>query len=72
MSAVMPASVHSGTGTPREESERNKMASSGNEELFKTGDVAVIVDQKHSAGNQDLFRSGFAKSEKESDVKSLQ
>ena len=46
----MPASVHSGSATPKE-SEHNKMASSGNEELFKTGDVHIVVDQKHSTGN---------------------
>ncbi len=50
MTAVMPASVHSGTGTPKG-SEANKMASSGQEELFRTGDVAVVVDQKLSTGN---------------------
>ena len=66
MTAVMPASVHSGTAS-RKGSEHNKMASSGNEELFKTHEVIGIVngDKKGSTGNQEMFRSGFAKSEKE-------
>ena len=66
MTAVMPASVHSATASQKG-SEANKMASSGNAELFKTGEVMGIAngDKKGSTGNQEMFRSGFAKSDKE-------
>ena len=74
MTAGMPAGAasngHSGTGTPRA-SEGQKMASSGNEDLFKTGGV-MHVDNKLSTGNEDLFKSGFAKSAEDDAVKSVQ
>ena len=60
----------SGSGTPRG-AESNKMGSSGNEDLFKTG-VIGVVDNKNVTGNEDLFKSGFAKSVDDSDLKSLQ
>ena len=46
----MPESIHSGSEIPKD-SELNKMASSGQEELFKADDVQIVVDQKHSTGN---------------------
>ena len=74
MTAVMPAGAasngHSGIGTPRA-SEGQKMASSGNEDLFKTGGV-MHVDNKLSTGNEDLFKSGFAKSAEDDAAKSVQ
>ena len=61
----MPASVHSGTASVKDSEHNNKMASSGNEELFKTTDVVgvPVTDKKGSTGNQEMFRSGFAQSE---------
>ena len=47
------------------------MESSGNAELFKTQEIA-LADNRLSSGNENLFKSNFAKSEKESDAKSLQ
>ena len=70
MAAVMPQSVNSSSNSQKGTS-RNKMDSSGNAELFKTQEIA-IVDNKLSSGNENLFKSNFAKSEKESDAKSLQ
>lgn len=70
MAAVMPPSVHSSTNSQKG-TNRNKMESSGNAELFKTQEIA-LADNRLSSGNENLFKSNFAKSEKESDAKSLQ
>ena len=60
----------SGSNTPKGDP-NDKMASTGNEDLFKTG-VIGVVDNKNVTGNEDLFKSGFAKSEVDSNRKSLQ
>ena len=72
-SVIPPGSqsnVQSEVGSPRDNPSQ-KMGSTGNEDLFKSGVIGVI-DNKNVTGNKDLFKSGFAKSEVDSNRKSLQ